>query len=246
MKDQTTYDFIDESQAPNYYPPATLSPSATTKKISMVDFINSNDGATPTFYAMADTTQTLGDSSANTKTSVMSNVQNTKVSIVDFINKNSNPVDPAYSSSSSKVKNINVTNVPYPRFSEGEPYFTILSDIQNKKDELVSVMIDGVSVKQGCAGAKYKQGKTYDFYIINLTMDDHPIHIHLVNFQVVGRFKFNTRKYRKDWEAKNGELVPGGIGKIPSQIDVRPYKIGPIIPPMEEEKQFLDVIRVPS
>lgn len=107
-------------------------------------------------------------------------------------------------------------------------------------------MIDGVSLKQGCAGAKYKLGKTYDFYIINLTMDDHPIHIHLVNYQVIGRFKFNHQKYRKDWETKNGELVPGGIGKIPAQIDVRPYKIGPIIPPVEEEKQFLDVIRVPA
>jgi hypothetical protein len=40
------YDFLDESQAPNYNPPSSLSVSGTTpttKTISLVDFINSND-----------------------------------------------------------------------------------------------------------------------------------------------------------------------------------------------------------
>lgn len=52
-------------------------------------------------------------------------------------------------------------------------------------------MIDGVGVDQGCKGFRFKEGKVYDFYLINLTMDDHPIHIHLVNFQVIGRFKID-------------------------------------------------------
>lgn len=39
-------------------------------------------------------------------------------------------------------------------------------------------------------------------------------------------------------------MAPGGIGKIPKQIDARPYKIGETIPPTEEEKLFLDVIKV--
>lgn len=30
-------------------------------------------------------------------------------------------------------------------------------------------------------------------------MDDHPIHIHVVNFQVIGRFKFDIKKYQHDW-----------------------------------------------
>ncbi len=30
-------------------------------------------------------------------------------------------------------------------------------------------------------------------------MDDHPIHIHLINFQIVGRFTIDMAKYKKDW-----------------------------------------------
>ena len=62
-------------------------------------------------------------------------------------------------------------------------------------------------------------------------MDDHPIHIHLVNFQVIGRFKFNYKKYQKDWEKKNGKLKPGGIEQVPVQVDVRPYRTSFIKPP---------------
>lgn len=85
-------------------------------------------------------------------------------------------------------------------------------------------MIDGVPLRMGCAGSIFQQGKVYDFYIINLTMDEHPIHIHLVNFQIIGRFAFDVKKYKKDWEAINGEVKKGGIDHIPTQIDVRPYR----------------------
>ena len=78
-------------------------------------------------------------------------------------------------------------------------------------------------------------------------MDDHPIHIHLVNFQVIRRFKFDIAKYKKDWEDRNGKLQAGGVAGIPKQLDVRPYKLdNSEEPPKEEEKQFLDVILVPS
>ena len=32
-------------------------------------------------------------------------------------------------------------------------------------------MIDAVGLNLGCQGSIYKQGLTYDFFIINLTMD---------------------------------------------------------------------------
>lgn len=86
-------------------------------------------------------------------------------------------------------------------------------------------MIDGVPLKMGCKGSVFRTGWVYDFYIINLTMDDHPIHIHLVNFQVIRRFKFDVKKYRSDWEVKNGLLQAGGVIGIPRQLDVRPYTI---------------------
>lgn len=61
------------------------------------------------------------------------------------------------------------------------------------------MFIDGVPLKMGCEGSTFKVGEVYDFYIINLTMDDHPIHIHLVNFQIIGRFEIDGVRYQQDW-----------------------------------------------
>lgn len=138
------------------------------------------------------------------------------------------------------------TDTGYPKFSEGIPYFTTLVEVANNKGELSGVMIDGVPLSMGCAGSYFKQGQTYDFYIINLTMDDHPIHIHLINFQIVGRFSIDMAKYKKDWENLNGKPRHGGSSRVPKQLDVRPYRSSPISPPQAEEKLFMDVIRVPT
>jgi spore coat protein A, manganese oxidase len=49
-------------------------------------------------------------------------------------------------------------------------------------------------------------GSTELWEIINLTEDAHPVHIHLVQFQLVNRQKFDGEKYR----AKYDSLFPGG------------------------------------
>jgi spore coat protein A, manganese oxidase len=49
-------------------------------------------------------------------------------------------------------------------------------------------------------------GSTEVWEIINLTEDAHPIHIHLVQFQLINRQKFDPEKYR----AKYDSLFPGG------------------------------------
>ena len=98
---------------------------------------------------------------------------------------------------------------------------------------------------RNCQGATFKQGQVYDFYIVNLTPDQHPMHIHLVNFQVIGRFDFNTANYKSAWEKKNGKTGPRGFQKIPSQVDARPFMVGSVKPPFPDENIFLDVINVP-
>lgn len=47
-------------------------------------------------------------------------------------------------------------------------------------------------------------------------MDDHPINIHIMNFQIIGMFKFNLEKYEKDWEEKNGKLGQEVTRQYPS------------------------------
>jgi len=49
-----------------------------------------------------------------------------------------------------------------------------------------------------------KLGVTEDWLIVNPTMDTHPIHLHLVQFQVVKRQTFNVPLYLKEWILLNG------------------------------------------
>jgi spore coat protein A len=57
--------------------------------------------------------------------------------------------------------------------------------------------IDGISLGLGrtCINSTFKIGGVYDFYIINLTPDAHPIHFHLINFQKIKRFPINVEAY---------------------------------------------------
>ena len=47
-----------------------------------------------------------------------------------------------------------------------------------------------------------------DWVFVNLTGDTHPMHMHLVTFQVVGRTPFDVEAYEEAFEGPHG--VPGG------------------------------------
>ncbi|MDH5663485.1 MAG: multicopper oxidase domain-containing protein, partial [Candidatus Bathyarchaeota archaeon] len=47
-------------------------------------------------------------------------------------------------------------------------------------------------------------GSTEDWIIVNPTADTHPIHLHLVQFQLVSRTKFDVGKYLAEWYRLNG------------------------------------------
>ncbi len=63
------------------------------------------------------------------------------------------------------------------------------------------------------------EGNTEVWKIINLTADAHPIHLHLVQFQLVNRQNFNFNKYNKAYSA----LFPGGAGFIGAYGPPKPY-----------------------
>ena len=146
MQTSATLDFLDESQAPNYNPTSQNS----QKTISLVDFINSNDQNTlnnlintkpntqinqnsnieSIINANAIRTINLANQQINqaialnmmrTVNLINQNIRSQKVSLIDFLRKKNS-------------RNINITNVPYPRFGAGKPYFTILADVQNSKN----------------------------------------------------------------------------------------------------------------
>jgi FtsP/CotA-like multicopper oxidase with cupredoxin domain len=100
-------------------------------------------------------------------------------------------------------------------------------------------------------------GATELWEIVNLTEDAHPIHVHLVQFQLVNRQRFNKTKYEKVYEAAfpGGEEIPesgppmtydvlnadGAIGGNPA---ISPYLKGPIMPPAPNEAGWKDTFKM--
>jgi FtsP/CotA-like multicopper oxidase with cupredoxin domain len=107
-----------------------------------------------------------------------------------------------------------------------------------------------------------QEGETEVWQIINLTADAHPIHLHLVQYQLLSRQKFNLNKYNKLY---NSAFVAAGLpgfeggwgpplhyttGNDPSGAnwttflggnpDVTPYLQGPAKPALANEQGWKD------
>jgi FtsP/CotA-like multicopper oxidase with cupredoxin domain len=78
-------------------------------------------------------------------------------------------------------------------------------------------------------------GTVEDWVYINLTGDTHPMHTHLVTFEVIGRTPFDAEAYQAAFSGPMG--VPGGI-------DPTPFAKGPMLPPHPTERGFKDTVRV--
>jgi len=73
-----------------------------------------------------------------------------------------------------------------------------------------------------------------DWVFVNLTGDTHPMHMHLVTFQVVGRTPFDAEAYEAAYAGPNG--VPGGS-------DPAPFATGAMLPPAPEERGYKDTVK---
>src|SRR4029077_5498815 len=77
-------------------------------------------------------------------------------------------------------------------------------------------------------------GTIEDWVYVNLTPDSHPMHSHLVNFQVVGRTPFNVAAYQDANGTPTG--VPGGI-------DPAPFATGPMQLSEASERGFKETVK---
>jgi spore coat protein A len=80
-----------------------------------------------------------------------------------------------------------------------------------------------------------RAGTVEDWVYVNLTGDTHPLHTHLVTFQVIGRTPFDAEAYEDANEIPDSG-VPGGI-------DPTPYATGPTLPPDPSERGFKDTVK---
>jgi len=87
-----------------------------------------------------------------------------------------------------------------------------------------------------------KVGSTELWEFINMTNGMHPMHIHLIQFQLFNRQAYNATQYKIDWTSQNKDVPPGGGNLFP--LDVTPYLQGdPINPQGTNEYAWKDVIR---
>jgi FtsP/CotA-like multicopper oxidase with cupredoxin domain len=84
-------------------------------------------------------------------------------------------------------------------------------------------------------------GSTEEWIVANLTMDTHPIHLHLVQFQLLNRQDFNMEEYQLRWEELNGTPPLDHPTKV---LPVQPYLTGPPIPPDPNERGWKDTVRM--
>jgi spore coat protein A len=108
-----------------------------------------------------------------------------------------------------------------------------------------------------------QEGSTEVWEIVNLTADAHPIHLHLVQFQLINRQNFNTNKYNGVYNAAfTGGVFVGAYGPpynydnsnnpdfatqtTPPTVGGNPnvtlYLQGPVRPPLPQEAGWKDTV----
>jgi hypothetical protein len=98
-------------------------------------------------------------------------------------------------------------------------------------------------------------GSTEVWEIANITADAHPIHIHLVQFQLMNRQPIQTNKYTRDWMAAfpGGVYIPGdgppqpynvlnADGAFGGNVALAPYLYGVPAPPNPNEAGWKDTV----
>jgi spore coat protein A len=94
--------------------------------------------------------------------------------------------------------------------------------------------LNAMRFDEGPVAEMPKAGTVEDWVYVNLTADTHPMHTHLVTFQVIGRTPFDVEAY---------EAAHGGPNGVPGGIDPTPFATGSMLPPRPEERGFKDTVR---
>lgn len=94
----------------------------------------------------------------------------------------------------------NFPNLPSPTKSR-----TLTLIEQGVAPDTVAMLLDG-QPWDAPVSEKPELGSTEDWVIVNPLMNSHPIHMHLVQFQLVERQTLASTQYLDDWTALNGNL----------------------------------------
>jgi hypothetical protein len=142
---------------------------------------------------------------------------------------------------------------------EGGP---VMALVNNSRYEEMPAM-DGMPAMFGAVTEKPVEGTTEKWQIINTTMDAHPMHMHLVQFQLVSRQNFDEMSYMTAYMNSFKTGVNFGMtgmymgaegppflydsknsdGAIGGNLAVTPFLQGPVFPAEPNERGWKDVIK---
>ncbi len=129
---------------------------------------------------------------------------------------------------------------PVPRLNPTQhirPRDVVLQEYADQFDNPYQVLLNGYHYMDPVTDF-VKAGTTETWQWINLTGDAHPMHTHLVSFQVVNRQKFDVDRYEAAWDKY---LASGRKPWLKPFLDG--YLIGQPIPPAPEEMGFKDTVK---
>lgn len=84
-------------------------------------------------------------------------------------------------------------------------------------------------------------GSTEEWCIVNLAPVSHPIHLHLIQFQILNRQSFNAAEYGTKWTEVNGTPP---LNQPTVEIPIEPYLTGDPVEPDVNEKGWKDTVRL--
>jgi spore coat protein A, manganese oxidase len=113
--------------------------------------------------------------------------------------------------------------------------YTALREYQNSRGEPIIILIDSRRW-DGPVTIRPRLGDTEIWHFINTTDDSHPIHLHLVRFQVLDHQPFDVKAYLA-WGAEKP-------GEGPDPIPVEPYLQGERKPPSAQDRGWKDTVQV--
>ena len=109
-------------------------------------------------------------------------------------------------------------------------------EYEDSRGELAIVLLNGE--KMGCSDHDPVQDRRHRSVAPDQSDGRlHPIHLHLVRFQILDRQKFDTDDYLKAWNAE----IPG---EGPDPVPVEPYLRGSRVRPPLQEQGWKDTVRV--
>jgi spore coat protein A len=117
----------------------------------------------------------------------------------------------------------------------------VLTEIMGPDGGPLMLLLDGQRYDAAISELP-KLGTTEEWIIANPTADTHPIHLHLIQFQVVKRQQYDYEAHRTAWEAANGGSPPFSAPTV--SVDVTPYLFGPVMQPPAIEQGWKDTVKM--